>query len=216
MNLPTLIENRNVDGAVEVLRSYYGARYPVENPAVPKHYTGAWFDEFDPSGTRGGYPNEFTAEDLVSVELLSVRVPGVAVCRLLLDSDFRRRVTELLEQIPVEIHLWEVREPIAASWAPWRLEELLTSVPGLGVTTVSKLIARKRPLVYPVNDTVVRDLVRPAEATKDWSFVGAVYEAFQDAQLREFLAKIRQDAGLPHAVPLLRVFDVLAWMQRKR
>jgi hypothetical protein len=64
--------------------------------------------------------------------------------------------------------LWEAREPVDGQWAPWKSEELLTSVRGIGVTTASKLIARKRPQLYPVNDKVGRDLVRPANVMNDW------------------------------------------------
>lgn len=86
---------------------------------------------------------------------------------------------------------------------------------GIGVTTASKLIARKRPHLYPVNDKVVRNLVRPANATEDWSFVGAVHESCQDNGLQGFLADVRNEAELPADVPLLRIFDVLVWMEGK-
>ncbi|WP_312800835.1 DUF6308 family protein [Corynebacterium variabile] len=215
LNLPEVIEKHDAGRAVASLRNYYWSRYPGDQPSEQKSYTGAWFDEFDPSGTRSSHPNEFTADDLVSVELLSVRVPGVAVRRLLLDPDFGKQITDLLERIPVGMPIWDAREPVDEDWAPWRLENLLRSVDRIDVTTASKLIARKRPNLYPVNDKVVRKLVRPDSAPKDWSFVGAIQGAFQDGDLREFLAKVRQKAGLPDAVPLLRIFDVLAWMQIK-
>lgn len=118
LNLYEVMEKHDAGRAVVSLRNYYWSRYPGDQPSEQKSYTGAWFDEFDPSGTRSSHPNEFTAGDLVSVELLSVRVPGVAVRRLLLDPDSRKQVTDLLERIPIGMPLGEVREPVDGQWAP--------------------------------------------------------------------------------------------------
>lgn len=217
LNLPTLIEDQDADGAVEVLRSYYGARYPVTGEhelRLPN--TGAWFDEFDPMGTRVDHPDEFTADDLVSVALLSTPIEKASADSLLRDTELRGRISDLLSETRVTDCLWGIDGPLDASWSLWELEDLLISeVKGVGVTRASKLIARKRPHLYPINDTVVRGVVWPCGILEGRSFVGAVHEEFQDEGLRDFLAKVREEAGLPTSVPLLRIFDVLVWMQNK-
>lgn len=216
LNLPVVIKDRDLAGAVEVLRTYYGARYPVGSSAEQKSYTGAWFDEFDPSRTRSSHPNDFTSDDLVSVALLNTPIGNTAARSLLLNEDLKADIGALLRETSDTDCLWGIEGPLDSSWSLWELENILRSrrVKGVGPTIASKLIARKRPHLYPVNDSVVRDLIRPAAAAKGWSFVGAVHEAFQDEGLRDFLVRVRQEAGLPDAVPLLRIFDVLAWMQK--
>lgn len=217
LNLPALIEDRNSAGAVEVLRSYYGARYPVageQGPRLPN--TGAWFDEFDPMGTRVDHPDEFTADDLVSVALLSTPIEKQSADSLLRDAGLRGKISDLLAETRVTDCLWDIEGPLDSSWSLWELEDLLIDkVKGIGLTRASKLIARKRPHLYPVNDKVVRGVIWPGGIPEGSSFIGAVQEVFQSKERRGFLTDVRRDAGLPDAVPLLRIFDVLAWMPQQ-
>ncbi|WP_417288627.1 DUF6308 family protein [Corynebacterium variabile] len=217
LNLPALIEAWDLDGAVEVLRTYYGARYPKAGDRQPRlPYTGAWFDEFDLIGTRFDHPDEFTADDLVSVSLLNTPIKRESAEALLYDGALRSKVSELLRKTRVSDCLWDVGVPLDSSWSLWELENLLIEkVKGVRYTRASKLIARKRPHLYPINDEVVRELIWPGGIPDGRSFVGAVHEVFQNKERRDFLARVRQEAGLPEAVPLLRIFDVLAWMPQK-
>lgn len=41
----------------------------------------------------------------------------------------------------------------------WQLEQALRTVPSVGRTTASKLIARKRPRLYPIYDAVVGNVL---------------------------------------------------------
>lgn len=165
-----LIEKRNTAGAVEVLRKYYGARYPVPGELERTTYTGAWFDGFDPSGTRSGAPNDFTADDLVSVALLSTPIGNRAAKSLLLDEGLKEEINLLLAETDRSDRIWDV---------------------------------------------VVLDLVRPNKLPQGWSFLKALQVEFQYKTLRNFLKEVRKKAGLPKDVPLLRIFDVLAWMEGK-
>lgn len=217
LNLPELIKNRDVDGAVKVLRRYYGSCYPVGDPAGQETFTGAWFDEFDPSENRDSHPNEFTADDLVSVALLNTPIGNTAAKSLLLDDDLRADISALLGETSGADYIWEFDGPVDSSWSLWRLETLLTSrrVRGIGPTRASKLIARKRPHLYPIYDKVVRDLIWSDGMPDGSSFLGTVHQVFQDTGLQKFLGDAREGAQIPERVPLLRIFDVLAWMQGK-
>lgn len=168
---------------------------------------GAWFDEFDPSGTRAEHPNEFTADDLVAVALLNTPINLTA--GKMIRFDLRDEINALLSQIPTNVALWEVDQPIDRAWPAWQLETLLlTKVKHIGLTRASKLIARKRPLLYPINDKEVRSALQTHK-----SHIGPLHDALQDEKLRDFLVAAREVAGLPPAVTELRVLDVLVWMR---
>ena len=194
LKLPMLIEKWDTAGAVEVLQKYYGARYPVPGEPERTPYTGAWFDGFDPSGTRSGAPNDFTADDLVSVALLSTPNGNRAAKSLLLDEGLKEEINLLLAETDRSDRIWDVEEEVEASWSLWKLETLLVSskVKGVRVTRASKLIARKRPHLYPIVDSVVLDLVRPNKLPQGWSFLKALQVVFQYKTLRSFLKEVRK------------------------
>jgi hypothetical protein len=97
--------------------------------------------------------NVFTADDLVAVTFLSVQL-GPLAAHVLLDerrSDF----SELLEKIGPDHDLVDEAEEIPADWPAWVLDKELMSLPEVGPTIASKLVARKRPRLVPVYDSVV-------------------------------------------------------------
>lgn len=205
--LPNVVERRDVQAAANDLRIYYGARYRRDGEEI-RVFTGAWFDEFDPSGTRDQFPDEFTPDDLVAVSFLSTPIEMSSQQSLLVD--LKEEISELLAQLPLNVSLWEVEGPVDRSWAAWRLEDLLRRIPDIGVTRATKLIARKRPMLYPIIDSVVRDTLETKNAT-----LQPLYKALQDEDLRKFLTQARDEAGLPEAISVLRVLDVLTWLQGK-
>ncbi|MFV9459969.1 DUF6308 family protein [Rhodococcus sp. NM-2] len=76
----------------------------------------------------------------------------------------------------------------------------------------TKLIARKRPRLYPIWDSVVG-----AVLGTERSHLNPVREARRadDGALHRRLLSIRKAAGLPEEISALRVFDVIAWMNGK-
>ncbi|ANS31121.1 hypothetical protein R1CP_32490 [Rhodococcus opacus] len=76
----------------------------------------------------------------------------------------------------------------------------------------TKLIARKRPRLYPIWDSVVSQVLGTERA-----HLNPVREALRaDAgALHRRLLSIREEAGLPEEISALRVFDVIAWMDGK-
>lgn len=193
----------NEERAREVLAYYF--------KPMSEHggFTGGLWDTFDPSGTRLGTEQEFTADDLSACSLLSAPIEGPAVHRLLL-SDERFDHQSLLARIPTDVDFVDL-DPESDAWeAMSELYRRLRGVPGLGRTRVSKLMARKRPRLVPIIDSIVawhafRD------SLYQWRPLQDALRA-NDRALQRRLVELKESAALPEAVSPLRIFDVLTWM----
>lgn len=84
------------------------------------------------------------------------------------------------------------------------------SLPGVGATTASTLLARKRPRLRPIYDTIVAEVVG---STRLWEPLRA--HLTQHPDLHERLLRLREQANLSTDVSALRVFDVVTWMEGK-
>jgi hypothetical protein len=73
-------------------------------------------------------------------------------------------------------------------------------------------MARKRPRLIPVFDSVVHDALSPG----DENFWLALRCELGDAGLRERLTEMRAAAGIAQEISLLRVLDVAVWMRNRR
>jgi Family of unknown function (DUF6308) len=194
--------------AVAALKHYYGnSEYCGEGCL-----TGAYFDGWDSTGTRASDIDRFTADDLVAVTFLTVAVPARAARRLLdpVDNVFNG----LLKQICPDRELADEVGPLDATWPAWQLEVALRGLKlGIGRTIATKLLARKRPRLLPIWDTVIADVTHTHGAHLE-----PVRQALrQDGKaLHHRLVHLRKTAGLPTEVSALRVLDVLAWTEGKR
>lgn len=176
---------------------------------ISQQFTGAYFDVWpDPN------PNAFNADDLFAITCLSVSLPPWSADTLVNSA----RLSSLLAQV-VNEDLADINEEMFESsrWSAAVLMAELQELPGVGLTKASKLLARKRPRVRPIYDSVVagvlgdhgqfwtscRDLMRTTI-----SFDGPV----SDARVHDWLTVVQRDAAMP-TVSALRVLDVLAWMQ---
>lgn len=192
------------DQAVKVLAEYFNRRTTAGDP----WYTGGMFDGWDPSSTRSSSTNTFTADDVLAVSLLAVHVPGEVTVAIL--DTHRSDFDDLLEAVGPDRDLVDepsVEEGIFTAWPLWRA---LRDLPGMGPTTVSKLLARKRPRLVPVYDSVIREHVFNNSGVQ-WVPLWSALRA-DDGALHQRLLKLRAAAGLPDDVSPLRIFDVLAWM----
>ena len=117
----------------------------------------------------------------------------------------------LLRAIGPDRDLGDVDDVIDKNWPAWELDSRLQEVPGISRTIASKLIARKRPKLYPIWDSVIADVLGTRRA-----HLVPIREALRDdSGLRERLRGARHDAGLADEISELRVLDVVAWMQGK-
>ena len=136
------------DQAVAVLRAYYA---PLSGPSTG--FSGGQFDSFDPSGTRAASVDVFTAADLIAVSLLSVHVTGRAALELL--DRQQAHFSTLLRQVSQDRNLVEVTSTDPDPFPARALNDALRGLPGVGPTTASKLLARKRPQLIPIYDSVI-------------------------------------------------------------
>ncbi|MFC9677887.1 DUF6308 family protein [Streptomyces sp. NPDC056949] len=190
------------------LRRYFGAS--LFHEAAP--FTGSRFEHLAGGGDRELVANVVTADDLIAVQTLSVRIPA-QVALDLLEGDLGLRLATLLSDIPFDVDMVEVEAADLSKGAPadtaWRV---LWDQPGIGWVTAGKLLARKRPRLLPVYDQVVRCILgRPKSF---WLDLHGALRADNHA-LHHKLMALRQAADLPVTVSALRVCDVVLWMHHR-
>ncbi|MBU4617196.1 hypothetical protein IM877_21205 [Rhodococcus sp. GG48] len=206
IRLPKVLVADDDGAAVEVLRRYF------TEPLVKTGYlrSGARWDTWDSTGTRGRDADTFTADDLVAVTMLSVDVSPDGAQILL-----RERVDEfgeLLVAVGPDRDLADEADELTPASPVCRLEAALWTVPSIGRTVASKLIARKRPRLFPIYDRVIGEVLDTKQAHLE-----PVRTALRadDGTLQRRLVSLREQAGLDEAIPALRILTVLAWMQLK-
>ncbi len=149
-----------------------------------------------------------TLEDLFAVTMLDMRVRPLGVRRLLHHQPTIDRATALLQEIPVDVDIWEGIDHLQ----PGRpADQLLRLLPregdGIGPTTAGKILARKRARLIPIVDGVLERVV-DARARDLWVVVG---NYLQSAERRARLVGLRPPT-LTLEVSDLRLFDIVLWM----
>jgi Family of unknown function (DUF6308) len=204
--LPTALSNPDDDSAALVLlRRYYGEVF-----CGPGSLTGAAFDLWDSTGTRHADCDRFTADDLVAVSFLSVDIPARAAMTLLRDR--KDEFNALLVSIGPDRELADEAEPLRDDWAGWQLMHELRDLRDIGPTRASKLVARKRPRLRPIWDSVVAAVTGTHDT--QWEPLRVALRE-QDGALQRRLLRLRDAAGIPAEVSALRVFDVICWREGK-
>ncbi|MEU7488091.1 DUF6308 family protein [Streptomyces sp. NPDC042319] len=194
------------DQAVTGLRRYFGIDLQLGAVA----FTGSRFDHLAGGGDRPATADVVTADDLIAVETLSVRIPA-QVALDLLEGTLGDRLSELLSRIPRDVDMAHAEVATLATGSPadtaWRL---LNDQVGIGWVSAGKLLARKRPRLLPVYDQVVRCILGRPQSF--WLDLHAALQA-DDHHLHRELKALRRSAGLPETVSALRVCDVVLWMR---
>lgn len=196
-----------VDGAEDSLKRYFAV--DGDKP----QFTGSQFDRLFAGDDWQTAPNAFECCDLVAVKTLDVEVPAHASLQLLGNyGDARSRLAELLSSIELRATLESadgrdlLYDDESAIWRSWRL---LREFEGVGDATAAKLLARKRPHLVPISDSVVRGVA--GRGTSWWRCVARYFES------EERVDRLRgaRDAAAPSALPLARVLDIAVWMQAR-
>ena len=203
VDLSTLV----ADSAAEKdLREYFTEYGPL--------YSGRRFESLGGGGDRPPVRDIITAEDLVAVGMLKVRVPEEVAIGLL-DGDLGRRISDELQRIPCgpELGTPGAAELVADGQPAEVAWKLLTAQHGVDYVIAGKLLARKRPRLIPVYDQVVRCQLGWPE-----HFWLRLHDrlARDEEALRRDLAALRALAEVPPAVTVLRVLDVVLWMRHYR
>ncbi|MGW0173544.1 DUF6308 family protein [Rhodococcus sp. NPDC003322] len=207
IRLPRVLRDGDDAAALDVLSEYF-TRKVVKTGYLR---TGALWDNWDPSGRRDADRDVFTADDLVAVTLLSVEVPGQGALVVL--GEKRAELSALLREVGPDRDLADEDDVLTESAPVWRLDTVLREIHGVGRTTASKLIARKRPRLYPIYDRVVG--IELGTTVTHLEQIRVALRA-NEGELHRRLIRLRDQAGLDEAVPALRILDVLAWMQGKK
>ncbi|MEO6411917.1 MAG: DUF6308 family protein [Pedococcus sp.] len=162
-------------------------------------FAGATFDTLPNNDA-----SRFTPEDIVAASLLDVRFTPLAV-RALLDPD--GEPANKLRAIRADVQLWDqdAGEALAKANDAWRAVRKLD---GVGPTRASKLLARKRPRLIPIVDSVIRKAL-PSLGTDSWA---AFRAALQSSDLREEVMAVRPEVA-PKDTTVLRLIDVAVWMR---
>ncbi len=200
MTLLRYVDERDTDAAAALLRAYFSAEQP---------FTGSRFDPFGGGGDRVD-KNRITSSDLVAVSMLGVDVPPRATMALIENESLAARVATELARFDPGLRFATVEPSVLATGgdasALWTLVH--TSAPGMGRTKTSKLLARKRPHLFPVWDSVIHEATGQGTGTY-WTWLRA---RFDDPSLPVWLRAVAADVGHLDDISDIRLFDVIVWM----
>ncbi len=103
----------NAGAAAAIVATYF-------TPRPTGAFTEAHFERLGGGGDRPAIADEFTAEDLVAVSMLSVPVVGNAALEILLHR--RNRLHGLLRRVPTDLTLGAVDgAEIGPEWPAWQV-----------------------------------------------------------------------------------------------
>lgn len=210
MTYPEILDAHHVDKAVGLVRRYY---LPLPGNSTAR--TGTRFDDWAEGGDHPDVVNRITADDLVAVSFLSVDIKGRAAIGVL--EKHADEISELLRQIPVDVDLWkaDIGTLNSAESAEYKLWNLLRghthgTTWGIGPTRASKIMARKRPRLIPIYDSVVHPLMGLQNSGAQWTTWHAALT--DETGLPERLNRIRKESEAPEYLSALRVMDIVLWM----
>lgn len=206
LRLPPALASEADDKAVDLVRRYLA---PDDALTGGVAYTGSLLEPWAGGGENGPHLNRVTDADLMAVTFLNVKIHPRAAIEILMRK--AGDISTLLAEIPPGLPLHEATPQLIAPGSHAdRLWRTLKDIKHVGPVIASKICARKRPHLLPVYDELVRALV--GVSWKDsWEAMRQTLAADNGA-LAERLTRIGQAAGVT-GVSVLRVFDIIAWMQ---
>lgn len=181
------------------------ARSSLEAYLFGNAYTGSSFETF-----LGNDPDNFTAQDIVAVSMLSVNIPPSASRWIL--GDGKKTLNLLLQEIDQKL---SIDSPLAdltrgsTAWTLWKSIRVLT---GIGETKASKLLAAKRPFFFPIYDQhVARALQLSPE--KYWQPWQEFMRSRNGKKASKMIGQIAQSVD-KQDLSTLRLLDIVIWMQQ--
>ncbi|GAB3193114.1 DUF6308 family protein [Nesterenkonia suensis] len=197
--------------AREWAQTYYGKNGQAA-------YSGAYFEVL---GARESDADRLSAGDLYATMCLSVDVPVAAGIDLLERES--ARVNELLGRIPSDRELRtvtcsEYAALLGKESAAWKLWHILRATDreegrwGIGPTRASKLMARKRPHLVPIEDSVVNKVIG-FNGNDSWMMWWEALSRSGD-ELERVAQVVREAVGRTD-LSTLRALDVVLWMKGK-
>lgn len=194
-----------IRSAIESIPEDTGFRY-LEEYYLPAN-SGAHFEALDAYNNPS---DRITASDLYAVTMLQTpieRKAGVGI--LVTEADtVKELLTDITEQPLGFLSKDQFEEQLGPNSAAKQLWSLLFRQRQVGVTRASKILARKRPHLIPIYDSVVKRVINQQRGDNEWELW---WEALTTDNYLENRAKALKDAiNLPQ-LSTLRVLDVLLW-----
>lgn len=213
--------------ALDLLRRYF------KRDADGYVYSGAAFDTYpaDPASGAGAscdVANLITDSDLIALSLLGIRVTGYEA--LAIRMALAREIEGLLSHIPAHARIEEEGSItlLAPNGPAWTLWDLLFQIKDrtkdrrFGAVAAGKLLARKRPGLIPIEDSLISSTFWRKAPDRDEKWWDDVRTAALDGRLLangttfwKYLARLRSEAGAEH-LSTLRVLDIIGWMHARR
>jgi hypothetical protein len=163
---------------------------------VGSSFAGLSFDQFGKNLER-----EFTGDDLVAVSMLDVRFGAKAIHHLLT----LKTADPMLGYLPPDQDLWKTDQ--ATRDELQRALKVLDDIPGVGRTKASKLLARKRPRLAPICDSVTERFY----ATERWDFLDSLAECLSSDATRTYIEQLKT-SDKASSCSTLRILDIAIWM----
>jgi hypothetical protein len=209
INIPG--ELRDEEYATQLVR-----RYLATDRAGRARYSGAYFERLGGGGDRPQIAFKFTAEDLLAVSMLSVRIDGHHALHVLHYQ--ARELNALLAAIPPDTKLADPHAegliaedgPAQALWEAIRDIRPRPEDDRIGPVAAGKLLTRKRPHLIPVYDSRVKKVLSRPRTDRTW-WHDLRTQLINDQDLVRQLKSVSASAEAGH-MSLLRVFDVMCWM----
>lgn len=170
-------------------------------------------------------PYEFSNDDLLALTCLDEHVPPKSLRRSF-SGEGRSELEEHLRAIPPEACIEDFDAPLEAAKRMWTLlaeannpdDENQKLYPGIGPVNATKLMARKRPALVPIVDSVVRAVVdAPGCGDRPDCHWNTYQDFMRHGASGEQVARLREAAGVHFRdidlISDLRLVDIAVWMR---
>lgn len=182
-----------------------------------KSYTGRYFERL--ALHENNDRDRVNPYDFAAVSTLSVQVPPEAVIALM-EPRLAHEVHMYLRRIP-DGPIWDSDIPLGPGSPADLLWKMMESLKGMGRTITSKLMAAKRPALFPIYDSVVAEMLYVSEKVNTWELWRARLMGPEGEAMRAAVTKVIDlaesvDGGLRFGRPsILRAIDIVVWRAGK-
>ncbi len=168
-------------------------------------FTGSGFEAFCDKD-----PYNITTKDIVAVSMLSVNIPPSASRWIL--GDGAQALNRLLHRIDKDLSIQSPRADLTKGSDAWLLWKEIHDRWGVGETKASKLLAAKRPFLFPIYDQHVAKALQlsPDDYWQPWQ---RFMRSQSGNEATKLVKQIAESLDKPNLSPL-RLFDIVIWMQR--
>jgi len=163
---------------------------------VGSTFAGLEFDQFGTNPER-----EFTNDDLIAVSMLDVRFGAKAIHQLLT----LKTADSVLRDLPPDQDLWNTNQ--ATRDELQSAIKALDDIPGVGRTKASKLLARKRPRLAPICDSITERFY----SAERWEFLDSLAECLSSDSTRTCIEQLKT-SDKASSCSTLRILDIAIWM----